>query len=116
VPSVTIYELLEELEEVSTLLQEKENQEKNLKGEGKVLATFIIEGETIFGVKVTKGKIANGDAIELFRDNKSIGKTKLVSLKNRAKIIQEVKKDQECGMLFYPILDMKVGDVIKCIL
>lgn len=111
-----IYELLEELEEVSTLLQEKENQEKNLKGEGKVLATFIIEGETIFGVKVTKGKIANGDAIELFRDNKSIGKTKLVSLKNRAKIIQEVKKDQECGMLFYPILDMKVGDVIKCIL
>jgi translation initiation factor IF-2 len=111
-----IYELLEELEEVSTLLQEKENQEKNLKGEGKVQATFIIEGETIYGVKVTKGKIANGDSIELFRDNKSVGKTKLVSLKTRAKIIQEVKKDQECGMMFYPLLDMKVGDVIKCIL
>ncbi len=110
-----IYELLEELEEVSTLLQERENQEKNLKGEAKVLATFIIENETIFGAKITKGKINNGDQIELYRNDKPIGKTKLVSLKMRAKPVIEVKKDQECGMLFYPILDIRVGDVLKCI-
>ncbi len=110
-----IYELLEELDEVSTLLQEKENQEKNLKGEAKVLATFIIENETIFGAKITKGKIGNGDQIELYRNDKSIGKTKLVSLKMRAKPVIEVKKDQECGMLFYPIIDIRVGDVLKCI-
>ena len=111
-----IYELLEELDEVSELLKEKEQQEKNLKGEAKVLATFIIEGETIFGVKVTKGKITNGDQVEIFRDNNVIGKTKLVSLKQRAKTIMEIKKDTEGGMLFYPILDIKVGDVVKCIL
>lgn len=111
-----IYELLEELTEVSDLLLEKEQTEKNLKGEAKIMATFIIENETVYGVKVTKGKITNGDTIELFRDNNPIGKTKLVSLKNRAKIIQEVKKDQEAGMMFYPLLDIKVGDVIKCIL
>lgn len=110
-----IYELLEELEEVSDLLAEKEQQEKNLKGEAKVLATFIIEGETIFGVKVTKGKITNGDQIEFYRGDSPIGKTKLVSLKHRAKTVVEVKKDQEAGMLFYPILDIKVGDMIKCI-
>lgn len=110
-----IYELLEELEEVTTLLQEKEQNEKNLKGEAKILATFIIENETIFGAKVSKGKINNGDQLELHRNDKLIGKTKLVSLKMRAKPVMEVKKDQECGMLFYPLLDIRVGDVIKCI-
>jgi translation initiation factor IF-2 len=110
-----IYELLEELEEVSSLLMEKEQQEKSLKGEAKIMATFVIEGETIFGVKITKGKIANGDQIEIYRNDSPIGKTKLVSLKSRAKTIQEIKKDQEAGMLFYPILDIKVGDVVKCI-
>lgn len=111
-----IYELLEELDEVTMLLMEKEQQEKNLKGEAKVLATFIIENETIFGAKVTKGKIANGDPVEIFRNDKSIAKTKLVSLKTRAKTINEVKKDQECGMLFYPLVDIRVGDLVKSIL
>lgn len=110
-----IYELLDELNEVTALLQEKEQKEKNLKGEAKVLATFIIENETIFGCKVTKGKINNGDSIELYRNDRLVGNTKLVSLKLRAKTINEVKKDQECGMLFYPILDIRIGDVLKCV-
>lgn len=110
-----IYELLEELDEVSALLQEKEQKEKNLKGEAKILATFIIENETIFGAKITKGKVNNGDAVELWRNDKPIGNSKLVSLKMRAKNVIEVKKDQECGMLFYPLLDIRIGDVIKCI-
>lgn len=111
-----IYELLEELEEVSLLLQEKEQSEKNLKGEAKILATFIIEGETVYGAKVTKGKINAGDQLELYRNGSPIGNTKLVSLRIRAKSVGEVKKDQECGMLFYPLLDVRVGDVIKCVL
>ena len=40
-----IYELLDELNEVADLLQEKEEQEKHLKGEAKIIATFTIEGE-----------------------------------------------------------------------
>ncbi len=111
-----IYELLEELQEVSDLLREKEEQEKNLKAEAKVLATFIIQGETIYGVKVTKGKITVGESAELYRNANMIGKTRLVSLKTRAKTITNVKKDQECGMSFSPVLDIKVGDVVKFIL
>lgn len=111
-----IYELLDELTEVADLMKEKEEKEKNLKGEAKILATFIIEREKIYGVKVTKGKINLSDNIELYRDSKLVSKTKLVSLKMRAKPIEEVKKDQEAGMLFHPELDMKVGDVIKSIL
>lgn len=111
-----IYELLDELNEVANLIKEKEEKEKNLKGEAKILANFIVEGEKIFGVSVTKGKINLGDELEGFRKNKLIGKTKLVSLKIRAKIVDEVKKGQEAGMIFGPPLDFVVGDVIKSIL
>ncbi len=111
-----IYELLDELEEVSTLLQEKEQQEKNLKAQAKILATFVMDGETAFGAKVTKGKINLGDPAEVYRGENLIGKTRLASLKIRAKSVQEVKKDQECGMVFSPILDIQVGDVVKYIL
>lgn len=111
-----IYELLDELNEVANLIKEKEEKEKNLKGEAQILANFIIEGEKIFGVNVIKGKINLGDSIEAFRKNKPIGKTKLVSLKVRAKTVNEVKKGQEAGMIFGPPLDFLVGDLIKSIL
>lgn len=111
-----IYELLDELHEVADLLQEKEEQEKNLKGEAKVVASFVIEGEKIYGMKIIKGKITSGDSLQLFRNNSLIGKMRLVSLQIRAKKVQEVKKDQESGMIFSPLLDIRVGDVVKCIL
>jgi len=111
-----IYELLEELTEVSDLMKEKEEKEKNLKGEAKVLASFIIDKEKVCGIKVTKGKINLGDELQIFRDNNQIGKTKLVSLQIRAKKVEEVKKDQEAGLLLSPPLDIRVGDVVKSIL
>jgi len=111
-----IFELLEELAEVADLIKLKEEAEKDAKGEAKILATFIIEKEKIFGIKVTKGKFNLGDNIKLYRNNNPIGKTKVISLKTRAKTIQEVKKDQEAGILFSPPLDIKVGDMIKSIL
>lgn len=111
-----IYNLLDELTEVANLIMEKKQQEKNLKGSAKILANFIIEGEKVQGVKITKGKINTGDNLEIYRNDKLIGKTKLISLKIRAKAVQEVKKDQEAGMLFNPSFDFRVGDVVKCIL
>ena len=111
-----IYELLEELEEVALLLQEKELSEKNLKGEAKILATFDIEGEKVFGSKLSKGKFELGDMLEIHRGENIIGKSKIVSLKIRAKKVLEVKKEQECGIILSPALDIRVGDVVKCIL
>jgi len=111
-----IYELIEELAEVSQLLKEKQEKEKNLKGEAKILANFIIDGEKVYGIKVIRGKFNLGDQIEVFRNGKLLGKTKLVSLKIRAKKINEVKKEQEAGMIFDPTLDITIGDVIKSIL
>jgi len=111
-----IYELLEELKEVSKILKEKEQKEKSIKGEAKILATFLIEGEKVYGVSVTKGKINLGDPMEVYRNEKLIGKTKLVSLKIRAKRVLEVKKGEEAGMIFSPPLDITIGDMVKSIL
>ncbi|MFZ6035138.1 MAG: translation initiation factor IF-2 [Patescibacteria group bacterium] len=111
-----IYELLDELNEVADLINEKAEKEKSLKGEAKVLATFIIEGETIYGVKVTKGKINLNDGLEIYRNNNMLGRSKLVSLKIRAREVSEVKKDQEAGMVFSPPLDITIGDMVKSIL
>lgn len=110
-----IYEMLDELEEVSYLMQQKENTEKNLKGEAKVLATFKLDGETAYGLKVVKGKIATGDNVEIFRGERLVGKTKIASLRVRAKVVNEVKREDECGMMFYPLLDITIGDIVKCI-
>ena len=76
----------------------------------------MIEGEKIFGVKVTKGKMNLGDSIDVYRDDKKFSKTKLISLKHRAKAINEVKKDMDAGMIFSPALDLRVGDVVKSVL
>lgn len=111
-----IYELLNELDEVSDLIHEKEEKEKNLKAQVKILANFVIEGQVAYGCKVTKGKINIGDYAQIYRNDNLIGKTRLSSLKIRARSLQEVKKDQECGMQFTPSLDIKVGDVVKFIL
>lgn len=111
-----IYELLEELQEVSDLIREKEEIEKSIKGEAKVLASFVIEGEKVYGVRINKGKANMGDTVQLYRDNKPVAKSSLTSLRIHAKTVEEVKKDQEAGMLFDPAIDIRVGDVIKFIL
>ncbi len=108
-----IYKLLEELTEVSGLLEEKQKEEQSFKGEAKILATFIIEKEKVAGIKVIKGKINLDDQINLYRNNKLFGKAKIVSLKTRAKTVNEVKKNEEAGMIFYPQFDFNIGDMIK---
>lgn len=108
-----IYDLIDELFEVSNLLAEKENKEKSAKGEAKILAKFMIEKEVIAGIKVVKGKLNINDQVEIFRNDKVFIKTKIVSLRHRAKSVEEVKKNEEGGVIFYPQFDFVNGDVIK---
>ncbi|OGK21262.1 hypothetical protein A3C23_02000 [Candidatus Roizmanbacteria bacterium RIFCSPHIGHO2_02_FULL_37_13b] len=108
-----IYQLLEELDEVSDLIKEKEMTKRQLKGEAKVLANFIIDKEKIAGIHVIKGKLNVNDNIELWRNDKQMGKAKIVSLKTRARTIPEIKKDMEGGIVFYPELDFNIGDMVK---
>jgi translation initiation factor IF-2 len=111
-----IYEIIDELTEVAEIIREKEEREKSTKGEARIVATFRIEGEQVFGVRVTKGKVNVGDHAHIYRDGKKTAETRLVSLRSRAKTVSEAKKDQEAGMLFEPKVDIKEQDVVKFIL
>lgn len=108
-----IYDLIDELEEVSDLMREREEKEKSFKGEAKVQALFNIDGSVVAGVKVLKGKFNINDKIEVIRGKRSIGETLLISIKQRAKASKEVKKGEEGGLLFDPQLDIQAGDVVK---
>lgn len=108
-----IYDLIDELEEVSDLMREREEKEKSFKGEAKVQALFNIDESVVAGVKVLKGKFNIDDKIEVIRGKRSIGETLLVSIKQRAKTTKEVKKGEEGGLLFDPQLDIQAGDVVK---
>lgn len=110
-----IYELLDEVEEVIDLLEQKEFEEK-VKGKLKILAQFIIDGQKIFGGKVVKGKISLGDKVLVKRGDMLLGESKIASLKIRARSVEEVKAGQECGILLQPVLDLKPSDMIESIL
>lgn len=108
-----IYELLEELEEVSDLMREKEEKSKSFKGEAKVKAIFTIEDQKIAGIEVNKGRFDLNDKVEVFRGKRSLGESVLTSIKQRAHTVQVVKKGEEGGLLFDPQLDIQSGDVVK---
>jgi translation initiation factor IF-2 len=108
-----IYELLDELSEVADLLYEKEHKQKMVRGEATVQALFVIEGNKVSGVKLTKGKIGIGDQVELIRGTNIIASGRVISLRIRARGVKEIKKGEEGGVCFDPVLDVRVGDMIK---
>lgn len=108
-----IYELVEELTEVAALMEEKEKEAIFAKGEAKILMQFIIEGQKIAGVSVQKGKISQGDRLEIYRDTRLIGTTQAASIQQRAKTVKELSKSQEGGIALQDEIDFKVGDVVK---
>ncbi len=108
-----IYKLLEELEQVSELLKEKEERSRTFKGEAKVKAIFNIEGSKIAGVKVSKGRFDLHDRAELYRNNELKDEALVTNIKQRAHTVETLKKGEEGGLLLDPELDVKQGDVIK---
>lgn len=110
-----VYELIDDVNEITRLLTEKRN-EKKYKGEAKILAIFNIDDQVICGIKMLKGKANLSDKVEIYRNNQYLGKGELVSIKKRAKAVNEVKKEEEAGMLIASPLDFMIGDVVKFIL
>ncbi len=110
-----VYELIDDMNEITRLLTEK-REEKKYKGEAKILAIFNIDNQIICGIRMLKGKANLADKAEIYRNHQYLGKGELVSIKKRAKAVNEVKKDEEAGMLILPPLDFMIGDVVKFIL
>jgi translation initiation factor IF-2 len=62
---------------------------------------------------MTEGSIAKGQRIRIVRDEETIGETKLKSLKKVKEEVNKVEKGNDCGMLFDPIVDFQIGDIVE---
>ena len=82
-------------------------------GELDVLEIFFTEkGRMILGGRARKGKISMRAKIDVFRGEKKIGTGTLANLQHNKVDIDEVKKDQECGITFEGETRIKKGDIL----
>lgn len=108
-----IYKLLEEIEDVLSYYTEKDEKKARFKGQAKIIANFVIEGQSIAGISIQTGKVSVGDEIEVIRGENVVGIAKVVSVRQKTKTLIELKKGDEGGLLMEPVIDFKVGDMVK---
>jgi len=106
-----IYELLEELHEVMSGMQEVLTQEREL-GKGEIIAEFPFDHLRIAGTKVKTGRIAKGDQAKIFRGETEIARAKIKSVRVGKDDVTKVEAGKECGLLFDKNVDFAEGDVI----
>ena len=101
-----IYKLFERFDELIKKAQIE------ILGKAEIIASFPYENKRVAGCRVLTGKISKTDDLRLVRDEKELGQIKVLSIKKGKDNIDLVKQGEECGVLFTPQLDFKIGDVI----
>ncbi|KKQ92097.1 MAG: Translation initiation factor IF-2 [Candidatus Woesebacteria bacterium GW2011_GWA2_40_7] len=104
-----IYEFIQRLEEI---LKKGKIQEI---GRANILASFPFNNKKVAGAKVVSGRITKGDTVVLLRNEKTIGKAKIVSIRKQKNEVASVGPSEEFGAILEPQLDFGVGDVIVSI-
>ncbi len=108
-----IYELADEMEAVvETML--KPGLVEEVFGRCQIIAEFPFgKLEKIAGCKVVDGTISKGPKIRIVRGEEVVYEGKLKSIKKVKEEVNKVEKGTECGMMFDPIADFKIGDIIE---
>ncbi|XP_060079565.1 translation initiation factor IF-2, mitochondrial-like isoform X2 [Ylistrum balloti] len=113
-----IYKMIDDIKETMTSRIPKEEVE-DIIGEAQVLQSFPFhDGKkqlSIAGCKCVKGNLLLSSPFKVIRDDETIYRGSVVSLKHFKKDVNEIKKDMECGLrvsdedfVFQP------GDYIVC--
>lgn len=106
IQSEIIYDLVKNVEE-----RLKVGMAKKALGVLEVLAVFGKKGDKrIIGGKVIEGEIRNNAALEISRNDATIGKGRIVNLQSMKRDVPKVEVGNECGMLFGSDVEVKVGD------
>ena len=109
-----IYELVDEIKKRLSDMLGEEIVRTDL-GKLKVLAIFKTgKQDMIVGGKVTSGRMANKENIEVLREEKSLGRGKLINLQQNKVDVDEVKEGVECGITFLGETKIKEGDILVC--
>ncbi len=104
-----IYEMFKEIEEIV------KSGMKVILGSAQIIASFPFDNKKVAGSKMLKGRITKSDQLTLMRNEREIGKVKILSLKKQKEEVVEVREGEEFGILFVPQLDFQTGDVLTSI-
>ncbi|MFH0930289.1 MAG: translation initiation factor IF-2 [Candidatus Moraniibacteriota bacterium] len=109
-----IYELVEDIKKRLEGMLGEEIVRTDL-GKLKVLAVFMTgKKDMIVGGNVVSGKMKNGEFVEVARDEKVLGRGKLVNLQQNKINVDEVTQGHECGITFDGGTKIKEGDTLVC--
>lgn len=106
-----IYELIDEIREVISLLKEPSQREKIL-GEAVVVAEFTAGDDRVAGCKIKSGKISRGDTVRVMRGDETLGLSKIKSLRQGKEDVPHVTIGTECGIVMAAKLDFRPADLI----
>jgi len=106
-----IYELLDELNEALSGMQEVLTKEREL-GKGTVIAEFPYDGKRVAGVRVASGRIAKGDQVKIMRKDTEIARARIKSMRRGKDEATKAETGIECGILFDGKVDFELADDI----
>lgn len=106
-----IYELLDEMKDVVTGMEELLVRERQL-GTGTIIAEFPYEKDRIAGTKVASGRLAKGDMVRVMRGEDVIGTARIKSVRQGKNEVTKVEVGGECGVLLDKKVDFTLQDVI----
>jgi len=106
-----IYELLDELREALSGMQEVLTKEREL-GKGTIIAEFPYDGNRVAGVKVASGRLAKGDQVKVMRGDGEVARARVKSLRRGKEETTKAESGVECGILFDGKVDFELQDAI----
>lgn len=108
-----IYNLIEDIKNILSGLLEPEIVTVEL-GKAKVKQIFMTgKKEMIVGCKAIEGKIEKKAKLRVVRDGEKIAEGKIESLKRVNEDIDEITKDNECGIKFVGECKLQEGDILE---
>lgn len=110
-----IYEMVEEIADAMDSMADP-ILEKVEVARAKVKQVFVLSnGSVVAGCEVTKGTVIKGYRVYVERGEEEMAEGKITELRQNKNIVKEVKKGQDCGILFEPKYDeLQEGDEIVC--
>jgi translation initiation factor IF-2 len=107
-----IYKLFEELNEVVEILQM--GPQKKIIGEAKILKKFELPSGIVAGCRVTSGRVAKGDKVQVIRVNSIVADNlKIASIRKEKEEETKIEKGESCGVSLRPFVDFEAGDMIQ---
>lgn len=110
-----IYEMVDEIADAMNSMADP-ILEKVEVARARVKQVFVLSNKSIVaGCEVVKGTVVKGYRIFIDREGTEMADAKITQLRQNKNEVKEVKKGQDCGILFEPsYADLAAGDEIVC--